>query len=253
MKLQGKTVVVTGGSGGIGSEIVRRVTSAGGRCIVLDRVKNDALPAEFIAGDLSSMESALAAGQAIAAVNPDILINLAGIQYFGIFEAQAPEALARMYAVNLVAPVLLAQAVLPGMKQRKSGQIVNIGSVFGSIGFAHFVTYSSAKAGLKGFSESLRRELAGSGIGVTHISPRAVKTALNDARILKLAERTRMNMDAPEKVAARIIQAIENDAKDVYIGFPECAFVRINALLPRAVDGALAKNDRIAASLLNGQ
>ncbi len=59
-----------------------------------------------------------------------------------------------------------------------------------------------------------------------------------------------MNMDAPEKVATRIIQAITDDAKDVYIGFPECLFVRLNALLPRVVDGALAKNDRIAREIL---
>ncbi len=153
MKLQGKTIVITGGSGGIGSEIVKRIHRAGGKPMVLDRVKNDSLPAEFIAGDLSTMEGALAAGHAIAARNPDVLINLAGIQYFGLFEQQAPDALARIYAINLLAPVLLAQAVLPGMRAQKSGQIVNIGSIFGSIAFAHFITYSSAKAGLKAFSE----------------------------------------------------------------------------------------------------
>lgn len=250
MKLYGKTVVITGGSGGIGSEIVRRVVAEGGKPVVLDRVKNESLKAVFIAGDLSTMEGALAAGQAIAACNPDILINLAGIQYFGSFEAQSPEALARMYAINLVAPVLLAQAVLPGMRSRKSGQIVNIGSIFGSIAFAHFVTYSSAKAGLKAFSEGLRRELEGSGVGITYIAPRAVKTALNDAKVMQLSQRTKMHMDAPEKVAKRIIRSIEKDAKDVFIGFPECVFVRLNAVLPRVVDGALVKNDRIARDII---
>ena len=59
-----------------------------------------------------------------------------------------------------------------------------------------------------------------------------------------------MAMDAPELVAARIISAIESDAKDTYIGFPESLFVRINAMLPRVVDRALAKNDRIARDIL---
>ncbi len=250
MKFQDKTVIITGGSGGIGSQVVQRIHQAGGRPVVLDRVKNEVLPGEFIAGDLSTMEGVLAAGRGLVEKEPDILINLAGIQYFGLFERQPAEALARLYAINLLAPVLLAQAMLPGMRERGSGQIVNIGSIFGSIAFAHFVAYSSAKAGLKAFSEGLRRELEGSGVHVTYIAPRAVKTPLNDAKVLKLAERTNMHMDPPEKVAARIVQAVEGDAKDVYLGFPESLFVRVNAVLPRVVDGALAKNDRIAREIL---
>ena len=59
-----------------------------------------------------------------------------------------------------------------------------------------------------------------------------------------------MAMDPPEKVAARMVQAIEDDAHDVYIGFPESLFVRVNALLPKLVDGALLKNDQIAKEIL---
>ena len=173
-----------------------------------------------------------------------------GIQHFGMLDMQSPEQVSLMAQVNLVAPMLLTQSVLPAMKKRNSGQIVNIGSIFGSIAFAHFVTYSATKAGIKAFSESLRRELADSGITVTHIAPRAVRTPLNNEKILQLAARTKMAMDAPELVAKRMIDAIESDAKDVYIGFPESLFVRINALLPRIVDGALAKNDRIAKEIL---
>ena len=155
-----------------------------------------------------------------------------------------------MYQVNLIAPVLLTQAVLPAMRKRRSGQIVNIGSIFGSIPFAHFVTYSSTKAGIKAFSEAIRREVTDTGITVTHIAPRTVKTPLNNDKILKLAARTKLAMDTPELVSARIIDAIEKDAKDVYIDFPESLFVRVNALLPRIVDGALVKNDRIAREIL---
>lgn len=250
MKLQGKTVAITGGSGGIGSHITRLVTEAGGNPVIVDRAAPQA--GEFIQGDLSTLPGISAAADALKQRRPDVLINLAGIQYFGFLEKQPAEHVALMFAINLVAPTLLSQAVIPGMRERGSGQIVNIGSVIGSIPFAHFVTYSSAKAGLKAFSQGLRRELAGSGIIVTHISPRAVKTALNDARVMKLAERTKMHMDTPEVVASRIIQAIESDAKDVVIGGPESVFTRINALFPGMVDKALLKNDRIAASILNG-
>ena len=133
---------------------------------------------------------------------------------------------------------------------RNSGQIVNIGSIFASINFAHFASYSSSKSGLKSLSESLRRELSDYQISITYIAPRAVKTPLNSGKVLELANKTNMNMDLPELVVEKIINSIAEDKKDVYIGFPESFFVRVNALFPRIVDVALAKNDRIARSII---
>jgi short-subunit dehydrogenase len=181
----------------------------------------------------------------------DILVNLAGIQYFGPLRDQSLENLWAGYVINLVAPAMLTRSVLPGMRQRRAGRIVNIGSVFGAIPFAHFVSYSSAKAGLKGFSQALRRELSGSGVAVTHIAPRAVRTALNSEQVLALADITKMNMDPPELVADRIVSAMIKGERDVVIGFPESIFVRINAVAPGLVDRALAANDRKAATLFH--
>jgi short-subunit dehydrogenase len=135
------------------------------------------------------------------------------------------------------------------MKARGGGQIVNVGSIFGSINFAHFVTYSSAKAGLRGLSQALRRELAGTGVDVTYIAPRAVKTPLNTAQVLAFAKLTKMQMDEPGAIADRIVAAIKDRRRDVYFGGPESVFVRLNALLPGLVDRALAANDRKAAQL----
>ncbi|TAK16394.1 MAG: SDR family NAD(P)-dependent oxidoreductase, partial [Rhizorhabdus sp.] len=178
-------------------------------------------------------------------------LNLAGIQYFGPLRDQSLENLWAGYVINLVAPAMLTRSVLPGMRQRRAGRIVNIGSVFGAIPFAHFVSYSSAKAGLKGFSQALRRELSGSGVAVTHIAPRAVRTALNSEQVLALADITKMNMDPPELVADRIVSAMIKGERDVVIGFPESIFVRINAVAPGLVDRALAANDRKAATLFH--
>lgn len=249
MKLKGKLVAITGGSGGIGSYVTQYVLDKGGKVLVIDRAAPKS--GEFLQGDLSTLEGINAVALVLAVREPDILVNLAGIQYFGLLERQEAYHVMLLHMINLIAPTLLTQAVLPVMKERKSGQIVNIGSVFGSIPFAHFVTYSSAKAGLKAFSQGLRRELVDSAVRVTHISPRAVKTALNDARIMALAEKTKMKMDAPEYVAARIIAAIESDAKDVVIGGPESIFTRVNALLPCVVDSALSQNDRIAREIVS--
>lgn len=249
MKLKDKVIAITGGAGSIGSRVAELAGQKGATPVIIDRVPVTG-PGRSIQGDLSTPEGIALIAQQLTDVQPDILVNLAGIQYFGTLEAQSPEQVALMYQINLIAPVLLTQVMLPSMKRRGSGQIVNIGSIFGSIPFAHFVIYSSAKAAIKAFSEALRREVAGSGITVTHIAPRAVKTPLNNEHVLKLAARTNMAMDDPAFVAGRIIAAIEQDAKDVYIGFPENLFVRVNALLPRVVDSALAKNDRIAREIL---
>lgn len=245
---RGKTILLTGGSGGLGSLISGLLIAEQARVVVLDRAP-PASASGFLQHDISTAEGIEAAAAEIAGRDWDIVINLAGIQHFGPFERQSPEHLLASYMVNLIAPVRLTQAVLPRMKARGTGQIVNVGSIFGSINFANFVTYSSAKAGLRGFSQALRRELSGSGLDVTYVAPRAVRTALNTPAVMEFAKLTQMNMDPPEQIARRIVEAIRGRKKEVYFGFPESLFVRINALLPRLVDGALAANDRKAARL----
>jgi len=245
MSLENREVVLTGATGGLGRLVGAGLAAAGARVTPVDRSGD----AGSLAFDLSSGEGQEAAAEALAARRCDILVNLAGIQHFGPVESQSAADLRASYMVNLVAPVRLTQAVLPGMKARGAGQIVNVGSIFGSIGFAHFATYSSAKAGLRGFSQALRRELAGSGVDVTYVAPRAVRTAFNSPAVLEFARQTGMRMDQPEAVADRIVRAIVARERDVYLGFPESFFVRLNALLPRLVDQALAANDRKAARL----
>lgn len=248
MQFRNRSILLTGGAGGMGALIAAKLVDEGGRVTVLDRVQ-PRQGVEYIAGDLSTPAGLEAAALAVAGTDWDILINLAGIQHFGLVEDQSPEHLTASYMVNLVAPVRLTQAVLPAMKRRGAGQIVNIGSIFGSINFAHFATYSSAKAGLRGFSQALRREVSHQGVGVTYIAPRAVRTPLNSVDVMHFAKLTRMNMDEPADIARRIVDAIRADKRDVYFGFPESFFVRVNAIAPGLVDGALASNDRKAASL----
>lgn len=249
MKLKNERVLLTGGAGGIGALISQRLIKAGADLTVLDRC--DALPFEaaHIKADLSTPDGIEAAAAAIAEKEWDVLINLAGVQYFGPFENQPADRLLQTYLVNLVAPARLTQAVLPGMRARKHGRIANIGSVFGSINFAHFAAYSSSKAGLRGLTHALRRETAGSGISFTYVAPRAVKTPLNTEQVLRFAALTKMRMDKPEKVARLIVSAVRWRRKEVVIGFPESLFVKINAIAPSVVDQALFKGDRAAAAL----
>jgi short-subunit dehydrogenase len=248
MRFKGRQILLTGGSGAMGRLIAADIRKQGGRVTVVDRVA----PADgdrFIQGDLSTAEGLEALTATVAAEPWDILINLAGIQHFGLLEAQHPDHLTATYMVNLVAPARLIHAVLPGMKARGRGQIANVGSIFGSINFAHFATYSSSKAGLRALSQALRRELIGAGVGVTYVAPRAVRTPLNSPTVNAWADLTGMQMDDPKTIARRIVQSIRDDRKDVYLGFPESLFVRLNGLAPGLVDGALRANDLKARAL----
>jgi short-subunit dehydrogenase len=246
--LERKAVLITGASGGLGALVAAQLAAEGAHVVALGRQRPQGVDG-FLQHDLATPEGIEAAARAVASGRWDMLINLAGVQHFGPVEAEDPRDLMAGYLVNLVAPVRLTQAVLPMMRARGSGQIVNIGSIFGSINFAHFATYSSAKAGLRGFSQALRRELAGTGVDVTYVAPRAVKTAMVSERVLEFAKLTQMHIDPPEAAARRIVSAIRARRRDVYLGFPEAFFVRLNAVLPGLVDRALSANDRKAAQL----
>lgn len=248
MRFEGKRILLTGGSGAIGSRVAAELHAQGGRVTIVGRTSPEK-GVMFIRGDLSTADGLDALAARVQSEPWDILINLAGIQHFGLMEAQHPDHLEATYRVNLVAPARLIQAVVPGMKARGSGQIANIGSIFGSINFAHFATYSSSKAGLRALSQALRRELIGTGVGVTYVAPRAVRTPMNSATVHAWAALTNMAMDKPDVIARRIVRAIRDDRKDVYLGFPEALFVRLNGLAPGLIDGALRANDLKARSL----
>lgn len=254
MKLKDKVIMITGASGGIGSAMALQLGKRGAALVLVDR---DATKAAEFGADLKaagvsvhSLTGDLAApgvpaqlvGQTIAARGRvDILINCAGIQNFGFAADETAERTARLFTVNTVAPIALANAVLPHMLRQRSGHIVNIGSIFGSIGFPCFAAYSASKFALRGYSEALRRELAGSGVSVTYVAPRFTKTALNGSAVTRMAAQLGMNQDEPAVVARRVVAAIEAGGKDHYLGWPESLFVRINSLLPRLVNMSLRK------------
>ena len=261
MKLKSKRVLLTGAAGGIGRYVAMGLAKEGARVALVGRNADvlNSLAKEIheqtgsdvygICADLSShsgRQSAVSDAQKLMG-GVELLINNAGVVDFCDFSDQDPAMIERIYQTNVIAPVQLSRMVLPEMLLQGEGRIVNIGSTFGSIGFAYFAAYSSSKFALRGFSEALRRELDGSGVGVTYIAPRAVKTSANSAAVYEMAKATNMNMDEPETVAAFIVESILKERVTAYYGWPEKLFVRINALLPRLVDGALRKQNQIMA------
>jgi short-subunit dehydrogenase len=251
MPLFGKRIILTGGSGGLGQLVAAELLREGADITVMSRtwIGGGDNQVRHVAVDLSTADGIAEASTVVAREQPDILVNMAGVQYFGPAENQSFEDMHDSYMVNLVTPAALCRACLPAMKRRNSGQIANIGSIFGSIPLAYFAAYSSAKAGLRAFGEALRRELAHTEVSVTYVAPRAMRTPMLSPEIRKYADLTGMNIDAPEFVAKKIVTAIKQRKKDVYIGFPERLFVRLNAVMPRLVDAAVASGDRRAMRL----
>lgn len=265
MRLQGTRVLLTGAGGGIGSALAEELAGKGAALALLgrdqaelealrQRLRGGGAPAIALGADLLEAEQC---ERAVAEARRqlggiDVVINCAGLMSFRPLAEEAPALLERIVRLNLITPMLLARQVLPEMLTRGSGCIVNVGSTFGSIGFAWFAAYSASKFGLRGLSEALRRELEGTGVGVTYVAPRAVRTKLNSDAVYHMAQATRMTMDDPSWVAARIVAAIERDAKDVYLGFPEKLFARLNGLLPRLIDGGLRKHNQVMAPFARG-
>ena len=266
MNLENRKVVLTGASGGIGSEIAKRLAVAGADIALLDRdlstlnkLAESVRPAAGkimpVAVDLLNAESReQALDQVIQAWGKvDILINAAGLISYRPFVEEDPVLLERIIQLNTIVPMLIVRKLLPGMQSAGAGKIVNIGSTFGSIAFAWFSVYSASKYALRGFSESLRWETDGTGVTVSYIAPRAVKTKLNTEAVYQMAEATKMNMDTPEWVARKVRESILKDKKEVYLGFPESLFVRINAVLPRLVDLALRKQNKAMLIYAKGE
>jgi short-subunit dehydrogenase len=123
-------------------------------------------------------------------------------------------------------------------------QIVFVGSALGRIGLPGFSVYGASKAGLHGFAEALRRELNGTPVRVQILGPRSTRTGFNDAAVEAYNRATGTAMDRPEAVAAALLQLIESEAAERFLGFPERLAVRLNGVLGAWLDGSFAKHRR---------
>ena len=259
MQLKNKRILLTGATGGIGKHIALLLARKGANLALVGRdiAKLEALVKEITAkGGNASMivadfEITGIASQLISQANDilggiDILINNAAILDFIQFEDQTPERIAQMIQTNVTAPIQLTHAVLPQFKKANQGHYVMVGSILGSLGFPHYATYCASKFAVHGFSQALRRELADTNIGVTYVAPRTVSTPMNDAASLAMLAKTGGNLDEPEKVAAIVVNALEHEKQEVFIGQPESFFAWLNGVLPKVVNLGLKKQARLA-------
>lgn len=254
MKLSSAKVLITGGAGGIGRAIAAELLRHGACVMLVDRDEQSLRTAqsemaqhadrvETTVADLTSAADrerlcALARGWR-GGIN--VLINNAGLNDFGLFEEQTGQHIDRALAVNVQAPLHLCHELLPALKLRRQACILNTGSVFGAIGYPGYAIYSATKFALRGFTEALRRELAGTNVSVHYVAPRATRTGINSSAVERMNAELGVAMDSPARVAEAVSALIRTGAPAAVIGWPEKLFVRINALLPGVVDRAIRK------------
>jgi short-subunit dehydrogenase len=143
-------------------------------------------------------------------------VNNAGIGLTGALLDTDPDAAEHALTVDLIAPVLLTRALLPGMRERGRGRVVNVASIAGHVGVPEEAVYAAAKAGLVIFSESLRQELRGTGVGVTVISPGAVRTAFHE-REGRPYDRRFPTLLSADRVARVTVDALAHDRERVFV------------------------------------
>lgn len=234
MRLEGATALVTGASSGIGRATAAALAGRGARVVALGR---DAARLEGV-GERQVVWDLAEPGAVAEEVGPvDVLVNNAGVGWAGPL-VETPE-VERLVAVNLVAPILLTRALLPGMLERGRGHIVNVASIAGFVAPRDEAVYAATKAGLVAFSESLRYELRGSGVGVTLVAPGVVATPFFERRGRPYDRRWPQPISA-ERVAEAIARAIEDEKDEVFVPRWMSAVARLRGAAPglfRALSG----------------
>jgi short-subunit dehydrogenase len=241
MSLAGEVAVVTGASSGIGAATARELASRGA-AVVLAARRADQLEAQAVAvrsagGEALAVPTDVADAAQLAQLadratatfgRVDILVNNAGAAWSRPLASTPPDELIGLLEVNLLGAMLLTRALLPGMLERRHGAIISVGSLSGRVAMEPL--YSASKYGLRGFSLALRRQLRGSGVSVSLVSPGNVRTAMTAHVPERLPE--------PEIVARAIAQLVVHPRREAVIPGRHYAIAWLEQLLPRTADFA---------------
>lgn len=202
--------------------------------------------------DIHTIEG-FAAALAAEGHHIDVLVNNAGESQSGPFEDLPVGALERLFRLNVLGPVHLTQLLLPGMRERRYGRVVMVGSMLASFPLAYRSSYVASKAAVKGFATAARLELAPFGVWLSTVEPGSVKTGLSERRtkyiseasphqlpfknMLKVLDRDEKEGIAPARVARSIVRAIESDQPDeLYaVGSNAGTVFALRRALPRSV------------------
>ncbi|RWR15054.1 SDR family oxidoreductase [Siminovitchia fortis] len=251
-RLKGKTVVITGASGGLGEQTAYRCAASGANLVLLSRnVKKLEEMAESIREkygvsslalklDISRHEDIPAVFRAIfeKAGHIDVLVNNAGYGIFAEAKDVTPADVEGMFAVNVVGLIVCTKEVIPSMRKRKSGHIINISSQAGKLATPKSSVYSATKHAVLGYTNSLRMELAGDGVFVTAVNPGPMATNFFDladpsGNYVKNLGR---HILSTEKVAEKVVDAMLTNRREINLpGWMNAGSI-LYAIFPRLVE-----------------
>ena len=225
MDLSGATVLVTGSNRGIGRALVHRLAReplglllCGMRSPerfepIPPTCAREVRPVRLELGSRAAVDASCSElGEVLPQI--DVLVNNAGLLTGGLLEEQDLDAVYAMFQVNLVGLVHLTQRVLPGMLERRRGKIVNNASISGYAYFPAASTYAASKAGVVAFTESLRRELRGTGVSTLQLVTPGVRTgmlAATEAAYGRHLDTSRWQSEEPAEWARKVVEAIGDD------------------------------------------
>ncbi|WP_235816529.1 SDR family NAD(P)-dependent oxidoreductase [Bacillus massilinigeriensis] len=251
-RLKGKNVIITGASGGIGAEIARLCAERGANLVLLARsmdkleaLKIDlescfSVPVEVHQLDVSDKDQVEHVFNEILKKQEqvDVLVNNAG---FGIFreahEAKLDE-IQSMFDVNVIGLMACTLKVLPSMRRRKSGHIINIASQAGKLATPKSSVYSATKHAVLGFTNSLRMELSDYHVFVTSVNPGPISTnffQIADEKGTYVKSVQRFMLD-PKYVAKKIVDAMLTPTREINLPRWMNAGSVIYTLFPRAFE-----------------
>uniref|UniRef100_A0A7S2UN27 Ketoreductase domain-containing protein n=1 Tax=Attheya septentrionalis TaxID=420275 RepID=A0A7S2UN27_9STRA len=235
---EGLEVLLTGATGGLGRALALQLASCGAKTLVLSgrkeidlksvasecRTLNPSISIEIELCDLSDLNAAQTMGEMVAISNDiDVLINNGGISSRSTFLETASSVDELVMKVNFLSGATIAKAVVPGMIMRNSGAIVWISSVQGLVGLPSRTSYAASKFAVQGYCESLRAELATSGVSVHVVSPGYIRTNLSmsaikgDGEAYGKMDDTTANGASPHDVAVKVLESVADGTSDLIV------------------------------------
>jgi len=240
--MNGALAVITGAGSGIGAALARAMAARGVHLALVDQDADglDATRRSLTQNvrvslhrmDVTDADAVATLPIAVAREHDapvDILVNNAGVALDGSFAEVSPEDFDWLLGINLHAPIHLTRSFLPGLRERPAAQIVNVSSIFGIIGPPGQTAYSTAKFGLRGFSEALRHELETTNVGVSVVHPGGINTSIGDnsRRSVELDPEAEADRDRrlkallvmpPDKAGEIIAKGIEQRKGRILVG-----------------------------------
>jgi short-subunit dehydrogenase len=237
--LTGEVAIVTGASSGIGAATARELGRRGATVVLAARrvglLEAQVRSIREVGGEAIAIPADMADGSDVTMLaertlaafgRVDVLVNNAGAFWSTSLASSSPDQIARLAQVNLIGAMLLTRAVLPGMLERRHGAIISVGSLSGRVAMEPL--YSATKYGLRGFSLALRRQLTGTGISVSLVSPGNINTEMTRHIAARLPE--------PSLVATAIADLVRHPRREVIVPGRHYAIAWLEQALPTLAD-----------------